>query len=206
MLNIDYRNAAAIWPEFAKETDGVYQPGEPGAIVYHFKYWKVKLDTHVPPPTNNQVPRPVTRMRALFISKDDFNFKIYREIENLFSSTLKFFRLLKDVEIGDPEFDNLFIMRGTDEQKISRLFSDKNMQALMMAAPENGILQIIDDDPNIFKRKLPEGVDILSWWQRGLVEDKAELKSILDLFLYVLTQLVTLDVAEERSSDAKLPD
>ncbi len=206
MLNIDYGEMPRIWSEFAQETGGTYEPGDSGAITYQFKHWKIKLDTHVPPPTGNQVPRPATRMRTVFINRSGFNFKIYREIDNLFSSTLKFLRLLKDVELGDPEFDSMFIMRGTDEQEIKRLFLDKNMQSLMKAAPANGVLQIMDDDPNIFKRKLPGGVDILSWWTRGLVVEKSELKALLDLFLYTLTRLIELGVVEENSADAVLPD
>ncbi len=121
-------------------------------------------------------------------------------------SALKFLHLIKDIEIGDPDFDAQFIIRGSDEYKIGRLFSDKHMQTMLNPMPENSVFQILDQDPNIFKRNLPHGVDILQWSYRGVCDDPQLLRAMCELFHYTLSQLVVLDSASSMGPKETLKD
>ncbi len=209
--------AVATWAAFAEEVGGVFTEGPhsrpsimqiaaPGTVQYTYKGFQVLLDTIVSQGAQNQPVRLTTRLRTLISNPGGFRFKIYRELDSLFATALKFVKLLKDVEIGDPEFDAQFIMRGTDEELVKRFFSDKTMQAHLASMPQNALLEIRDKDANIFKKKLPGDVDILVWSSRPLLEDLDALRSTRELFNYVLQQLIAMDAVQELPPDVFIAD
>jgi sensor c-di-GMP phosphodiesterase-like protein len=57
----------------------------------------------------------VTRLR-----EEGFRFAIYRK--GFFSDLGKLMGM-QDIEVGDPEFDEAFIIKGNDESKVVRFFS-----------------------------------------------------------------------------------
>ena len=188
------------WTQFAEHVGGTFTEGPhstpsinhvavPGTVHYRFQEWEVVLDTLTVIGPNNLGPYTATRLRTPFKNKDGFRFKVYREIDSLFMASLKFLRLMKDVEIGDPDFDAQFILRGNNDEKIRRLFSNATLQQHLEALPADCVLEIADDDPNIFKQQLPRGVDYLSWRARGVITDLSVLRSMSALFHQTLTVL-----------------
>ena len=178
----------------------------PGVVRYAYEGHEVVLDTIAAPGSKNQTPRPLTRFRTLFESKEGFRFKIYPENGDVFEKGLKFFGLMKDVEIGQPEFDAQFIMRGTDDQRIKQFFSDPTLQQLLEPMPPFSVLQVLDNDPNFFKKRLPKGVDILTWSFRGVADNLEMLRSMRALFHYTLARMIELDIAAATPPDVEITD
>ena len=54
-------------------------------------------------------------MRAPYVNPEGFRFTIYRK--GLFSDLGKLLGM-QDIEVGDPEFDEAFIIKGNDESKV----------------------------------------------------------------------------------------
>lgn len=66
-------------------------------------------------------------MRAPFLNKDGLYFKISRQ--GFFDSIGKLFGM-QDIEIGDPFFDEQFVIKGNNPEKIKLLFADGNIKEL----------------------------------------------------------------------------
>ena len=62
-----------------------------------------------------------TRMRAPYINPEGFRYTIYRK--GLFSDLGKLLGM-QDIEVGDPEFDEAFIIKANDEGRVRELFAD----------------------------------------------------------------------------------
>ena len=71
-------------------------------------------------------------MRAPYVNPEGFRFTIYRK--GILSELGKLFGM-QDIEIGDPEFDEAFIIKGTDEARVQNLFADAKLRELIRAQP-----------------------------------------------------------------------
>src|SRR5947199_210805 len=77
-----------------------------GKVQAHVGPWTVTLDTHVV--SNGETSTTYTRMRAPYVNPDGFRFTIYRK--GFFSDLGKLLGM-QDIEVGDPEFDEAFILK-----------------------------------------------------------------------------------------------
>ena len=73
----------------------------------HLDPWTITLDIYTVHIQHTHVS--YTRMRAPFINPDNFRFSIYRK--GVFSELGKLLGM-QDIEVGDPEFDEAFIIKG----------------------------------------------------------------------------------------------
>jgi len=55
---------------------------------------------------------------------------------------------MQDVAVGDPQFDERFIIKGNDKAKLRRLFADAKLRELVSTQPD--ILFCVKDDENRF--------------------------------------------------------
>ena len=140
-----------------------------------------------------------TRMRAPYVNPDGFRFTIYRKG---FFSNLGEFLGIQDIEVGDPEFDEVFIIKGNDESKVVNLFADKNVRRVIQAQPK--IYLQVKDSEGWFGPKFPENVDELHFQVVGVVKDIARLKALFDLFAVVLDQLCRIGSAYKEESGVEL--
>ena len=69
-------------------------------------------------------------MRAPYINSEGFRFTIYRK--GIFSGLGKMLGM-QDIEVGDPEFDEAFIIQGNNEPRVQHLFADRALRALVQA-------------------------------------------------------------------------
>jgi hypothetical protein len=138
-------------------------------------------------------------MRAPFVNKDGLYFKIYRE--GFFASIGKFFGM-QDQEIGDPFFDDNFIIKGNDAEKIRLLLNDASLKELIQAQP-NICFQIRDDE-GWFGADFPEGIDELHFHCHGVLKDENRLKNLFDMFSITLERLVQIDSAYENDPKLRL--
>ncbi len=100
----------------------------------------------------------MTRLRAPYVNPEGFRFTIYRK--GFLSDLGKLLGIPEqDIEVGDPEFDEAFIIKGTDEFKVRALFANPKIRQMIQTQP-NFRLDVKDSE-GWFGPKFPEDVDEL---------------------------------------------
>jgi hypothetical protein len=191
---------AEIWSQMAADIGADYVEGgwfKGDGVIYQHGEWKLVLDTYTV--RSDKSSTTYTRLRAPFVNKDGLYFKIYRQ--GLFSSVGKFFGM-QDLEIGDPFFDDNFIIKGNDQHKLTRLLSDEPLKNLVH--DQSRISLEIRDDEGWFGADFPDGVDELYFCRVGVMRDLAELKALFELVSHTLTRLVQIDSAYENDPNVDL--
>ncbi|AEY67500.1 hypothetical protein [Clostridium sp. BNL1100] len=166
-------------------------------VVAHVEDWTVTLDTYTV--STGKSSTTYTRVRAPYVNKDGFRFKIYRK--GIFSEIGKAFGG-QDVEVGFPEFDEDFIIKGNDEQKLRTLFANGKIRQLIEFQPE--IRLEIKDDEGWFAKSFPEGIDELYFCVVGVIKDIDRLKALFDLYAEVLDQMCLMGSAYESNPNVEL--
>ena len=182
-----------IWNQIATDIGGEFIEGGfwgKDVLVYKRGEWQILLDTYVV--STGQSSHTCTRMRAPFVNRDGLYFSVSRK--GFFSSIGKLFGM-QDIEIGDPFFDEQFIIKGNNSEKIKSLLADRNIRELCQRQPR--IKLRIKDDEGRFGPEFPEGVDELYFECVGVIKETALLKSLFALFCLILERLVRLDSAYE---------
>ena len=189
-----------IWGQIAADIGGEYiDKGfwSTNELCYQHGEWELLLDTFTV--SNGKSSTTYTRMRAPFVNKDGLYFKIYRE--GLFSGMGRFFGM-QDLQIGDPYFDDAFVIKGNHPEKIRQLLADANLKRLVDQQPR--ISLEIRDDEGWFGASFPDGVDELYFQRVGVMKDVVELKALFQLFCLTLHRLVRIDSAYENDPNVQL--
>ncbi|MBI3585672.1 MAG: DUF3137 domain-containing protein [Ignavibacteriales bacterium] len=193
-------NQDEIWKQLCNEIGATFVEGgfwKGGKVQAQVKEWVVTLDTYTVHANNANIT--YTRIRAPYVNKDGFRFTVYRK--SIFSGIGKFFGM-QDVEVGYPEFDEAFIIKGTDESKLRSLFMNSKIREMIQAQPT--IQLEVKDDEGWFKTKFPEGVDELYFQVRGVIQDVQRLKALYELFAEVLNHLCHIGSAYENDPKVTL--
>lgn len=204
------------WRQFAREIGGEYVDG---TVRSRVGAWTVTLDTYtriIAYAEGPVVEVPVTRLEARFVTKDTFRFFVGRQ--GFFQRVGKLFRM-QDVTVGDPEFDDAFVVKGKDEAKVRAFFEDGSIRDLLQIAvpattaqfsvldnevgprPEPTSTPPSEDVSPDFTRsvpdeRLPEDVDVLHFTDSAeLITDVERLKALHELFSKTLHRLVELGSA-----------
>ncbi len=193
-----------IWTQIATDIGGEFIEGGfwgKDVLIYKHGEWQILLDTYTTTALAGQVTTTTTytRMRAPFINKDGLYFEISRE--GFFSTIGKLFGL-KDIEIGDPAFDEQFEIKGNNPEKIKLLLADARIRKLCEQQPQ--IHFKIKDDEGRFGADFPEGVDELYFECSGVIKKTELLKSLFALFALTLERLVQIDSAYENDPQVML--
>ncbi|HWB10218.1 MAG TPA: hypothetical protein VG826_13390 [Pirellulales bacterium] len=181
-----------IWRQLCDQVGGEFVAGRfwtGSKVQVQHKQWTVTLDTFTES-HGEHGSRTYTRMRAPYVNKDGFRFTVYRR--GFFSDLGKLFGM-QDVEIGEPEFDDAFIIKGNDEEKLRKLFADPRVRQLFERQPK--IHLSVRDDEGWFQARFPEGVDELYFREPGVIKDLDRLKALYDLFAEVLDRLCRIGSA-----------
>jgi hypothetical protein len=193
-------NKKDVWKQLAEQLGADFVEGgfaKADKVQAHVKDWIVTLDTYVV--STGKVTTILTRMRAPYVNADNFRFKVYRK--GFFTEFGKMLGM-QDVEVGFPDFDEAFVVKGNDETKLRSLFSNTKIRELMAAQPS--IHLEVRDDEGWFGAHFPEGVDELRFHVVGVIKDINRLKLLFDLFAEVLNQLCHTGSAYERDPDIRL--
>jgi hypothetical protein len=191
-----------VWKQLCAEigadfVDGGFWKGD--KVQARAGEWTVTLDTYTVHAGNSHVT--YTRMRAPFVSRDGFRFRIYRK--GLFTGLGKALGM-QDIELGHSlHFDDDFVIKGTDESKVRALFANSEIRRLIAAQPEIR-LEIKDDESGLFRHRFPEGVDELYFQVVGVIKDVDRLKRLFDLFAEVLDELYRLGSATQEDPGVAL--
>ncbi len=189
-----------IWGELSREIGGDFSEDKlfkNGAVILDHGEWTITLDTYTVHTNNAHIT--YTRMRAPYVNKDGFRFNIYRK--SIFSWIGKLFRM-QDVEIGDSQFDEDFIIQGEPEDKVRRLLNNRKIRSLI--EKQKSIHLMVKDDEGYFRKKFPEGVDELYFQVTGVIKDKERLKDLFELFSEVLDELCRIGSAYENDPGVEL--
>ena len=98
-----------------------------------------------------------------------------------------------------------FIVKGNDEQKLRRLFSNQKIRDLINAQPDIRF-SVVDDEQSFWGGKgFPQGVDeSLHFQVVGVIKDVQRLKLLYDLFSQTLDELCRMGSAYEKPAGVKL--
>ncbi len=176
-----------VWRQLSEEMGAEFVEGrfcKGSKVQTHAGPWTVTLDIY------NDGESQATRLRAPYVNSDGFRFTIYRK--GFFSDLGKLLGM-QDIEVGDPEFDEAFIIKGNDESRVVSLFSNSKIRQMIQDQPK--IRLDVKDSEGWFGPKFPENVDELQFRVIGVIKDVERLKSLFDLFAAVLDQLCRIGSA-----------
>ena len=112
---------------------------------------------------------------------------------------------MQDVEVGFPDFDRDFVIKGNNETLLRWLFADERVRTLLAEQPEVRF-EVVDDE-GWFGERFPEGVDELRFQVRGVIKDVRCLKQLFELFSATLERLCALGSAYRAGPGVELnPD
>ena len=189
-----------VWKQLCGEigadfVEGGFWKGD--KVQAHVKGWPITLDVYTVSTGHNHVT--YTRMRAPFVSQDKLRFRIYRK--SIFSGLGKMLGM-QDIEVGDPVFDDAFIIKGNEESKVRALFSDPQIRSLVQLQPD--IHLEVKDSEGWFGPSFPPDVDELHFQVVGVIRDVERLKKLFDLFAEVLEEMHRLGFASDADPGVKL--
>ena len=159
--------------------------------------WTLTLDTYTV--STGKTTVVYTRMRAPYVNPEEFRFTIYRR--GFFSDIGKTFGM-QDVEVGDPAFDQDFIVKGTDDARLRSLVSSPRLRELIRQQPH--IHLSVRDDDGWFGGRFPDRVDVLTFTVVGVIKDVDRLKALFDLFATTLDELCRIGAAYDSDPEVKL--
>ena len=186
-----------VWRQLCGEIRADYVEGgfwKGDKVQAHHGQWTITLDTYTESHSNGTTSHytTYTRIRAPYVNKDGFRFTIYRK--GFFSELGKLLGM-EDVEVGYPEFDDAFIIKGNDAKKLRALFANPRIRGLIEMQPD--IRFTVKDDEGWFSTAFPEGVDELDFRVAGVINDVDRLKGLYYLFAETLNHLCHIGSAYE---------
>lgn len=182
-----------VWRQFSEQVGGDFIKSgffSNSVVRARHKQWTITLDTYSQ--GDAETSTDYTRIRAPYVTKDGFWFTIYRK--GFFTGVGKLLGM-QDVEIGDPAFDEAFVIKGGDEQLLRKLFADPAIRQLIERQPKFHLT--VKDNEGWLKKRLPDGVDELLFEVEGVITDLDLLRSLYDLFVELLNRLCEIGSAYE---------
>ncbi|MFC1563344.1 hypothetical protein ACFL6G_00345 [candidate division KSB1 bacterium] len=179
------------WEDFARSTRAEIVKGSltrSDRVVTKYKSWYITLDKYT---VSSQYSHQVfTRLTAYYRTTDELSFKISRK--SAFYKIGRFFGI-KDIETGNPDFDNAFLIQGSDSTKLMSLFSDRELRQAVSDQTSTNIQA--KKARTFINRKIPEGVFSLVYQELGIITDIDHLKLLHELIKKFLEQLYNIGSA-----------
>jgi len=200
MMGIFGPSKDEVWRQLSEEIGAEFVKGgfwKGGKVQAQVGPWTITLDTHTESSGESSVT--YTRMRAPYVNPEGFRFTIYRK--GFFSDLGKLLGM-QDIEVGDPEFDEAFIIQGNDEPRVMTLFSDPEIRRLIGAQPK--IKLKVKDSKGWFGPRFPKNVDELHFQVVGVIKDVERLKALFELFAAVLDRLCRIGSAYKQEPGVDL--
>ena len=182
-----------VWRQLCNEMGGEFTDRtffRASKFSVRVKQWTITLDTYTSGDSDSSTT--YTRMRAPYVNPDGFRFEVYR---HGWSSGVGKFLGMQDIEVGVPDFDADFVIKGNDESKVRQLFSNPRIRQMIQYQPS--IHLQVKDDEGWFGEIFPEGVDELHFEVTGVLKDSARLKALFELFAETLNHLCHIGAAYE---------
>lgn len=187
-----------IWRQLASEIDASYVDSNSwwkrDKVQARHAGWLITLQQHG--------KYHHTHMSAPFLNPGGFRFTVYRK--GIFTELGKYLGM-QDVEVGYPDFDRDFVIKGTDETKLRQIFANARIRELISAQPD--IHFEVKDAHGFFERDLFEGkpaknMDVLVFdidnrqiHSESATREKELLRLLFDLFAETLDELCRMGTA-----------
>ena len=187
---------AEVWRRFADEIGAAYVDGGflgRDKVVATAGPWTLTLDTFTVDKST------FTRLRAPYVNADGLRFSLHRT--HLFSGIGKLLGL-QDIQIGDPFFDDAFVIKSNDAAGVRRVLANPALRALLHAQPN--VHFCVKDDEGWFGATFPQGVDELYFRAPGVIRDLDRLRGLYDLFAETLNTLCHVGSAYEQDPGVRL--
>ena len=177
------RNKA--WNELCEQVNGNFVKGgfwKGDWVEIRHSNWIIYLDTYTV--SSGRSSHTYTRIRAPFIKKNDFYFKIYKK--SILSNLGKALGM-QDIQVGNEEFDNNYIIKGNDDYQVMQLFSNSKIRELISVQPS--IELEIKNSEGIFGPTFNENEAELYFSEFGVLNEIYLLKNLYELFCCILDEL-----------------
>jgi hypothetical protein len=185
-----------VWRQLSEEIGAEYVKGgfcKRSKVQAHAGPWTVTLDIY------DDGESQATRLRAPYINPEGFRFTIYRK--GFFSDLGKLLGM-QDIEVGEPDFDEAFIIKGNNEDRVRALFAKAKIRQMIQDQPK--IRLKVKDSEGWSGPNFPENVDELHFQVMGVIKDVERLKALFDLFAAVLDQLCKIGSAYKQKPGVEL--
>lgn len=195
MAGIDFfgKKRKAIWKSFAEEVNGEFVEGNfwrRYRIEIPHDLWTLYIDTYTV--SNGKSSTTYTRVYAPYRSAQSFQFNIFQR--NVFTDIGKVFGM-EDIEVGYPEFDKKFIIKGNDPRYLRQFFEPDPIRGILMLQPSMRFMTRDRIDDRLPRKRYPDRVQDLCYRTVGIIKDPEWLHDICTLVSSSLDQLVEMGCA-----------
>lgn len=189
-----------IWKQLCEEidadiVDGGFWKGK--RVEGKHNNWRIYLDIYTVSTGNTTVT--YTRLRMPFVNFKKFYFKIYKS--GIFSNLGKIMGM-QDIEIGYEEFDDRYIIKGSNEEWVKKLFQNSRVRSLIQTQPKMSLE--IKKGEGVFGPKFKEEESELYFLVPGVLKDVELLKKLFELFSEVIEELERMNITSTQSTDVNL--
>lgn len=181
MTNLFDKKRKEAWMEFASEVNGEYTKAsffKTERIKVLKENYMVLLDLYAVSTGKSVIY--YTRFRTVYHQATDFRFKVYKK--GIFSNLGKKLGM-QDIDTGNGEFDEDFIVKGNDEFNIIQLFSNIKIRELLYKV-SNFTLEIKDN----------KGAKELCLMTPKIIEEEDMLRDAFQLFCSVLDDIGNMGI------------
>jgi len=146
-------------------------------------------------------PHDCTTAVLPYRAKGGFSFAIFNR--NWIQEAGKVFGL-QDIEIGDPEFDADYIIKGSDEALVRKFFAGERLRELIRM--QKSIRLSIHDEAAELKPygNVPDGIHILAFRDNEAINSFERLAEIHELLFLCAEQLVSIEKAAASDPDFEI--
>src|SRR5688500_12040065 len=111
-----------IWRQLSEQLGGEMHSSWRGdKVQVAHDDWTLTLDTYVV--MANNTPLYFTRMRAPFVNRSGFRFSVKRR--NILTDLAAWLGA-QDVEVGEPDFDQQFVVKSNNEARVREMLRDQD--------------------------------------------------------------------------------
>ncbi|MDQ7007333.1 MAG: DUF3137 domain-containing protein [Acidobacteriota bacterium] len=171
-----------IWEQLATHLDESGEKWDGTKVTVQHGPFAVSLDLHAE--LAGYASRLVTRLRAAYINKDGFRFRLRRSD---WLSDLAVMLGTQDIQLGDEAFDEAFVISANNEEKARFLLADPALRQALLESPAD--LVEVRDDEGDFGPAFPEEVDELYLHSRRRITVCSELEQLYGVFAELLNRL-----------------
>jgi len=198
------RSREEIWKQLSQQIDGAYTPRsfwKGDKIQFQHDEWTVTLEIHkeVIATGKSTVVITYTRFRAPYVNPRKFRFSIYKK--TFFSEIAKFVGM-QDVEVGHAQFNDRFIIKGEDQEKIRRLFQHSKLRQALLNQSEVHVSE--KDAEGWIIQSFRADVDELQLVVQSKINEVDRLKSLYEAFAICLDVLHEMGGATKADPGRKL--
>ncbi len=159
---------------------GAEWSGEP-ILVKHGPF-AVHLDVHAEGGGRSAVV--LTRLRAAYVNRDGFRFRIKRRT---WMTDLATMLGAQDIEVGDEAFDGAFVLQANSREALKRLLGNAEIRGQLLSSKVT--LVEVRDDEGYFGPQFPGEVDELYMACAGRITGVDDVEAIYEVFADILNRL-----------------